>query len=46
MNEVLRNAKTLRRNADHFSKAKKHRYERRKVRSAIRLGDWYSDDIG
>jgi hypothetical protein len=45
MNESCRNTKTLRRYADHPNKAKKHRYERRKVRSVIRLGDWHSDDI-
>lgn len=27
-------------------KAQKHRYERRKVREAIRLGDWAGGDSG
>jgi hypothetical protein len=44
LHEVTRNAKTLRRYAEQPSKVKKHRYERRKVRSFIRLGDWNEDD--
>ena len=44
LNEAIRNAKTLRRYAEQSTKAKKHRYERRKVRSLIRLGDWSEDD--
>jgi hypothetical protein len=44
LNEATRNVKLLRRLADQPSKVKKHRYERRKVRSFIRLGDWNDDD--
>jgi hypothetical protein len=44
LNAALRNAKSLRRYADQVTKAKKHRYERRKVRSFIRLGEWSEDD--
>jgi hypothetical protein len=43
LNEVLRTSRILRRLADQPSKVKKHRYERRKVRSFIRLGDWNED---
>jgi hypothetical protein len=44
INEVILNAKALRRYASHPNKAKKHRYERRKVRGCIRLGEWNDDD--
>jgi hypothetical protein len=44
LNQPIRNGKSLRRFAEQFSKARKHRYERRKVRSFIRLGDWNEDD--
>ena len=44
LDEAIRNTKILRRYADQANKAKKHRYERRKVRSFIRLGDWNEDD--
>ena len=43
LNELIRNAKMLRRFADYASKARKHRYERRKIRSVIRLGEWNDD---
>ncbi len=44
LNEVIVNAKSLRRYEDQTTKARKHRYERRKIRSAIRQGEWGADD--
>jgi hypothetical protein len=41
---VIRDTKALRRYASHPDKARKHRYERRKVRGFIRLGDWHEDE--
>lgn len=46
LNNATRNTKTLRRYADQATKAKKHRYERRKIRSFIRLGDWTEEEAG
>jgi hypothetical protein len=42
--EVIQNAKALRRYASQPDKPKKHRYERRKVHSLIRLGEWDEDE--
>ncbi len=44
LTQVIRNVKALRRYANHPSKAKQHRYERRKVGGYIRLGDWYEEE--
>ena len=44
-NEVVRNTRTLGRYADYASKAKRHRYERRKVRGLIGAGQWDDDDL-
>lgn len=44
LNEVMRNPRMLRRTSDLSTKPRKHRYERRKVRSLLRLGDWSEDD--
>jgi len=44
LNEVMRNPRMLRRTTDLSNKPRKHRYERRKVRSLLRLGDWSEDD--
>ena len=39
--EVIRNPKHAFRQADHRpAKQQKHRYERRKIREFIKLGDW------
>jgi hypothetical protein len=39
--EIIRNPKpTFRKADDRPEKAQKHRYERRKIREFIRLGDW------
>lgn len=43
LDEAIRFGKALRRYAGHPNKARKHRYERRKVRGFIRLGDWSED---
>ncbi len=41
LTDVLRNPKnTIRKIADRPKKAEKHRYERRKVKECLRLGDW------
>ncbi len=42
--EEIRNSKNLRRYGDHYTKPKKHRYERRKVRTLIRLVEWGEDE--
>jgi hypothetical protein len=42
--EAIRNARALRRYAQHPNKARKHRYERRKIRGYIRLGSWIEAD--
>jgi hypothetical protein len=44
LNEVILNAKALRRFGGQSGKAKKHRYERRKVQFFIRQGDWSEID--
>jgi hypothetical protein len=44
IDEAMRTSRSLRRYEGHPTKAKKHRYERRKVRFFIRLGDWNEDD--
>jgi hypothetical protein len=44
LHEAMTHNKMLRRFAGPTTKAKKHRYERRKVRGYIRLGDWNEDD--
>lgn len=44
LHEATRNGKTLRRLADQTNKARMHRYERRKIRNFIRMGDWNEDD--
>ena len=39
--EVIRNSKnSFRKSGDRPRKAEKHRYERRKVKGLLRLGDW------
>ena len=45
LHETVRIAKTPPRYAAHPNKARKHRYERRKVRSVIRLGEWNEEDL-
>jgi hypothetical protein len=41
LTEFIRDAKPILRQMDHRpKKASKHRYERRKVREFLRLGDW------
>jgi hypothetical protein len=44
LNEAIRNTRNSRRYSAHPKKAKQHRYERRRIRSVIRLGDWCEDD--
>jgi len=44
IDETMLSAKALRRYEGHPTKAKKHRYERRKIRSLIRLGDWIENE--
>jgi len=44
MTEIVRNAKHPFRKADDMpAKPQKHRYERRKIRSFLRLGDWIEE---
>ena len=44
MSEIIRNPKpTFRKAGQQPQKAQKHRYERRKVKSFLKLGDWQSD---
>lgn len=45
IHELIRNGKALHIYGGHANKARKHRYERRKVHSFIRLGDWKEDDF-
>ena len=41
LTDAIRNPKTtLRKITDQPKKAEKHRYERRKVKECLRLGDW------
>lgn len=43
--EVIRNPKpSFRQAEDRPQKAKKHRYERRKIKEIIRLGDWMQEN--
>lgn len=43
--EVIRDPKpTFRQIDDRPQKAKKHRYERRKIRECLRLGDWVQEE--
>ena len=45
LTEVIRNPKpSFRQIDDRPAKAKKHRYERRKIREFIRLGDWVQEN--
>ncbi len=45
INEALRNTKhPFRQVNDRPAKAKKNRYERRKIREYIRLGDWVAEE--
>jgi hypothetical protein len=45
LTEVIRNPKpSFRQVDDRPEKAKKHRYERRKIREFIRLGDWVQEN--
>lgn len=45
ISEVIRNPKPSFRQADDRpQKAKKHRYERRKIKEIIRLGDWAQEN--
>jgi hypothetical protein len=42
--EIVRNPKPLFRKADHRpAKAQKHRYERRKIKEYMKLGDWLQE---
>jgi hypothetical protein len=44
--EIIRNPKhPFRKTDDRPVKAQKHRYERRKVREFIRLGDWAEEEV-
>ncbi len=44
--EVIRDPKpAFRQVEDRPKKAKKHRYERRKIKEFMRLGDWSGDDL-
>jgi len=45
LNAAIRSVKTLRRHAQQAGKARRHRYERRKVRGCIRLGHWDDDEM-
>jgi len=43
--EVVRNPKTsFRKVSDRPRKAEKHRYERRKVKEYLRMGDWAGEE--
>lgn len=45
LTEVIRDPKpSFRQIEDRPQKAKKHRYERRKVREFLRLGDWVQEE--
>ena len=47
ISEIIRNPKHPFRKADDRPvKAQKHRYERRKIREYLRLGDWVQEGIG
>lgn len=47
INEIVRNPKHLFRKADDRPvKAQKHRYERRKIKEYLRLGDWLQEELG
>lgn len=44
--EAIRSSKPPFRKADHHpKKAQKHRYERRKVKEYLHLGDWLTEEI-
>lgn len=43
--EMIRSAKMLRRFANHHNKARRHRYERRKVSSLIRMYESDEDEL-
>ena len=44
--EAIRNSKHLFRNADNRpKKAQKHRYERRKIKEYLHLGDWVTEEV-
>lgn len=44
--EVIRNPKnSFRKIADRPKKAEKHRYERRKVKEILRVGDWGEESM-
>jgi hypothetical protein len=46
LSEVIRNPKpSFRQIEDRPEKAKKHRYERRKIKEFIRLGDWVPENL-
>ena len=44
LDSVIRSVKGLRRHTHYAGKAKRHRYERRKIRGCIRLGSWEDED--
>lgn len=45
ISEVVRNSKnTFRKVSDRPRKAEKHRYERRKIKEALRMGDWAEEN--
>jgi len=45
ISEAIRNSKTtFRKIADRPCKAEKHRYERRKVKEFLKLGDWNEEN--
>lgn len=46
ISEVVRNPKnTFRKITNRPKKAEKHRYERRKVKEILRLGDWGEESV-
>lgn len=46
LTEVIRNPKpSFRQIDDRPQKAKKHRYERRKVKEFLRIGDWAQEEM-
>jgi hypothetical protein len=45
ISEVVRNPKnSFRKTSDRPKKAEKHRYERRKVKEYLRMGDWGGEE--
>jgi len=47
LSEIIRNPRPAFRKADDRPiKAQKHRYERRKIKGFLRLGDWVQEEMG